>query len=269
MSSKYLGVPFDIHGGGMDLQFPHHEGEIAQSHCAFNHAPANYWMHNNMLTIDGQKMAKSKGNFVTLEELFSGEHEILEQAYTPMTIRFFTLQSHYGSTVDFSNGALQAAEKGYKRLVNALNVLNALSFDQEGKFNNVLDKEINDLIDTMYQHMSDDFNTARAIATMFDLSKKINDFKAKPSLLNKIKQSTFERLQKEFNGFFFTVLGLEAEATNDSSYLNGAMDLLIEMRKQAKVDKDYALSDKIRDQLQAHGILLQDEPGGEMSFIVE
>ena len=172
MSSKYLGVPFDIHGGGMDLQFPHHEGEIAQSHCAFNHAPANYWMHNNMLTIDGQKMAKSKGNFVTLEELFSGEHEILEQAYSPMTIRFFTLQSHYGSTIDFSNEALQAAEKGYKRLVNALNVLNSLSFGQEGKFNNVLDEEINSLIGNIYEHMSDDFNTARAIATMFDLSKK-------------------------------------------------------------------------------------------------
>jgi cysteinyl-tRNA synthetase len=269
MSSKYLGVPFDIHGGGMDLQFPHHEGEIAQSQCAFHHAPANYWMHNNMLTIDGQKMAKSKGNFVTLDELFSGEHEILEQAYSPMTIRFFTLQSHYGSTVDFSNESLQASEKGYKRLVNALNVLNSLSFAQEGKLNNVLDGEINGLIDTIYQHMSDDFNTARAIATLFDLSKKINDFKAKPSLLNKIKEGTFERLSKEFNGFFFDVLGLTIESTNDSTHLNGAMDILIQMRKKAKEDKDYNLSDKIRDELKAHGVLLKDEPGGESSFTLE
>ncbi len=269
MSSKYLGVPFDIHGGGMDLQFPHHEGEIAQSQCAFHSEPANYWMHNNMLTIDGQKMAKSKGNFLTLDELFDGSHTSLEQAYSPMTVRFFTLQSHYGSPIDFSNGALQASEKGYKRLVNALNTLNTLRFVQEAKLNAVLDKEINDLIDTCYLHMSDDFNTARTVATMFDLSKKINDFKAKPSLLNKIKETTFERLQKEFSGFFFDVLGLQKETDNGSKHLDGAMNVLIEMRKQAKENKDYGLSDKIRDELKEHGILLQDEKDGEMSFVVE
>jgi cysteinyl-tRNA synthetase len=269
MSSKYLGIPFDIHGGGMDLQFPHHEGEIAQSQCAFHSEPANYWLHNNMLTIDGQKMAKSKGNFLTLDELFSGEHELLEQAYSPMTIRFFTLQSHYGSTIDFSNAALQASEKGYKRLVNSLNTLNSLQFAQEAKFNPVLDKEINDLIDSCFLHMSDDFNTARTVATMFDLSKKINDFKAKPSLLNKIKKTTFERLQNEFSGFFFDVLGLQKETENDSKHLDGAMNVLIEMRKKAKEDKDYGLSDKIRDELKEHGILLQDEKEGEMSYMVE
>lgn len=269
MSSKYLGVPFDIHGGGMDLQFPHHEGEIAQSQCAFDSEPANYWMHNNMLTIDGQKMAKSKGNFLTLDELFDGEHELLEQAYSPMTVRFFTLQSHYGSTIDFSNLALQAAEKGYKRLVNALTVLDSLAFDKEAKFNEVLDKEINEQIDACYQFMSDDFNTARTIATMFDLSKKINDFKAKPSLLNKIRKETFDRLQNEFRGFFYNVLGLQKEIESESKHLDGAMDLLIEMRKQAKEDKDYGLSDKIRDELKEHGILLQDGKEGEMSYVVE
>ena len=269
MSSKYLGVPFDIHGGGMDLQFPHHEGEIAQSQCAFDHEPANYWMHNNMLTINGKKMAKSKNNFVTIPELFAGDHEILEQPYSPMTIRFFTLQSHYGSTIDFSNEALQAAEKGYKRLANTYKTLNKLEQGEVNKVNVQLDKEINDLIDECYTHMSDDFNTARTVAAMFDLSKKINDFEAKPSLVNKVNKETFDRLKSEFNGFFTDVLGLNIEVEASNKQLDGAMSMLIEMRKEAKLNKDYALSDQIRDQLKECGISLKDEKGGEMSYEID
>ena len=269
MSSKYLGFPFDIHGGGMDLQFPHHEAEIAQSYGACGCAPANYWMHNNMLTVDGQKMAKSKGNFITLQEMFSGEHELLEQGFSPMTIRFFMLQSHYRSTIDFSNDALVAAEKGYKRLMTALVLTEKLTYDGEKTIDTELVKEINELCDACYLHMSDDFNTAQAMAALFELSTKIYAFYNKQIDLGSIDNPTFDRLLTTFSLFITDVLGLLPETEGQSSKLDDVMEMLIEMRKQARLNKDWALSDQIRDDLAVKGIILKDEKGGSTSYSVE
>lgn len=268
MSSKYLGLPFDIHGGGMDLQFPHHEGEIAQSFGAFGCAPVNYWLHNNMLTLDGQKMAKSKGNFINLDEMLSGNHELLEQAYSPMTIRFFMLQSHYGSVMDFSNTALQAAEKGYKRLINAMDLLEKIDY-KAGKLDETLDTEINKTIDSCFEFMSDDFNTARTIASLFDLGSKVNAFYNKQQDLSSISKETFERIKTVFTGMVVDVLGLDKEEDGDSGKLDSLVNMLIDIRAEAKINKDFALSDKIRDELKEKGVMLKDEKGGVTTFTID
>lgn len=269
MSSKYLGFPFDIHGGGMDLQFPHHEAEIAQSFGACGCSPANYWMHNNMLTVDGQKMAKSKGNFITLHEMFSGEHKLLGRGFSPMTIRFFMLQSHYRSTIDFSNDALEAAEKGYKKLINALSLSKKLEYSANPSIDTELVKEINELCDACFKHMSDDFNTAQTLAALFELSAKIYAFSNKQLDLSAIDKETFDRLIDTFNVFITDVLGLLIESEGQSSKLDDVMNMMIEMRKQARLNKDWALSDKIRDDLAEKGIVLKDGKDGVTSYTVE
>ncbi len=266
MSSKYLGVPFDLHCGGMDLKFPHHEGEIAQGVAAFGCEPVNYWMHNNMLTINGQKMSKSLNNFITLEALFSGEHPVLVQAYSPMTVRFFMLQAHYGSPIDFSNEALQAAEKGYKRLMQPLSVLDKLEHKGDGQIDEALEEEIKSLVDTCYTRMSDDFNTATTLASVFELGAKINAFYHQQLNLQTISAETFDLLKTTFEAFVHQVLGLQEEGSSGQQQLDAVMQLLIEMRQQARQDKNFALSDKIRDDLKAIGIQLKDEKTGSTNY---
>lgn len=270
MSTKYLGEKFDIHGGGMDLKFPHHEAEIAQNKGCTHSGGANYWVHGNMLTVNGRKMAKSEGNGFTPEQLLTGDHKLLERGYSAMTVRFFMLMSHYASTLDFSNEALQAAEKGYKRLMASVNLIEKL-----GKPGGSIDKdksaELTSVIDQAMKDLSDDFNTAKAIAGLFDLSTKINTFYQQPAELSKIDPEAFEYAMKHFKGIIFDVLGLrnEGEIAQDGKTLDGAMQVLIELRKQAKFSKNYALSDKIRDDLKEAGIQLKDEKGGEMSYTID
>ncbi|MEM6844210.1 MAG: cysteine--tRNA ligase [Bacteroidota bacterium] len=265
MSTKYLGETFDIHGGGLDLQFPHHEAEIAQCCGAFRKHPANYWIHHNLITIDGQKMSKSKGNFITLEQLFTGDHELLTQAYSSMTIRFFILQAHYRSPVDFSDDGLQAAEKGLKRLLNALETLEKLNHTS-GQVNETLDQEINQFCERCYHEMSDDFNTAKLMAVLFDLGSKINGFYNQQLDLSSITGKTFQRLKETFTGFISEILGIRKEASEDTQQKEGLIQLLIDIRNQARVNKDFTTSDQIRDQLKALGVQLKDEKSGTTTY---
>lgn len=261
MSTKYLGETFDIHGGGIDLQFPHHEAEIAQNYGAFHQHPANYWMHNNMITINGQKMSRSLNNFITLEQLFAGEHERLEQAYSPMTVRFFMLQAHYRSPLDFSNEALQAAEKGFKRLSNAQELLDKLTY-QSGAIDQAIDQQIRDLCDDCYRRMSDDFSTAQTIAVLFELSNKINALSHGQLPIESLSEETFGYLNETFTLFTHQVLGLTPEANNDTQQLDAVIQLLIDMRQKARRDKDFATSDQIRDRLAEIGVQLKDGAEG-------
>lgn len=260
MSTKYLGQTFDIHGGGMDLKFPHHECEIAQSVGADGKDPVNYWIHGNMLTFEGSKMSKSLGNTFTPLELISGDHNLLERGYSPMTVRFFMLQSHYASTLDFTNEALQGAEKGFIRLMNALSNLNDLSETDFGTSGSK-DEEVKNLIDKLYSEMNDDFNTAKAIAVLFDLTSTINslyDGKLEKSALGK---DTFVLLRETLNIFIQDVLGLKEEQKGNDDRIDGVLQLLIEMRQEARANKNWALSDQIRDELAKKGIQLKDEKG--------
>ncbi len=268
MSAKYLGVPFDIHGGGMDLKFPHHEGEIAQCKAAFDKPPANYWMHNNLLTIDGQKMSKSLGNFITLEQLFTGDHPLLEQAYSPMTMRFFILQAHYRSEIDFSNEALQSSEKGLNRLMNAAGILRELKHEAGNAADAKLDEEIIGLCNSCYEFMSDDFNTAKTIASLFELSSKINAFKNGQAALSSVSTETFTYLKETFQGFLFEVLGMVAEKKTENSKQDELINMLIDIRKQARKNKDFATSDKIRDELSEIGIQLKDDKMGQTTYTI-
>lgn len=270
MSVKYLGLPFDIHGGGMDLQFPHHECEIAQSVGAFGQRPVNYWLHNNMLTIGGQKMAKSLGNFINLAQFFAGDHPLLEQAYTPMTIRFFMLQAHYRSTVDFSNEALKAAEKGFRKLMNAKDILVALDYpDQSATVNDELEENLKRLVADTYINMSDDFNTAKTLAALFEMASRINDFKSGNLALTAVSRETFDRFKAVYIAMLQDVLGLDGEDDQNHELLDNLITVLIELRKKARTDKNYALSDKIRDDLKALGVQLMDGKNGEMSYVIE
>lgn len=256
MSAKYLGDNFDIHGGGMDLLFPHHECELAQNTAARGNGGVNYWMHNNMITINGQKMGKSLGNFITLEELFTGSHKILTQPFSPMTIRFFILQAHYRSTLDFSNDALIAAEKGYKRMMQAGRDLAKLNV-KEGE----VSKEIQDLVCGVYAALQDDMNTPIAIAHLFDAVRIINTAKDNSTSISK---GDMAQLNLLFNDIAKDVLGLvdEAAAGDNSSVLEGVMGMLLEMRKEAKSQKDFAKSDAIRDNLIGLGIHIKDTKEG-------
>jgi len=256
MSTKYLGKKFDIHGGGMDLTFPHHECEIAQNTASLGEESVHYWMHNNMITINGQKMARSLGNFITLDELFSGKHEILKQAYSPMTIRFFILQAHYRSTIDFSNEALQASEKGLERLMTAVKTLDELAASEKSTV------EIAPLEEKCFTALSDDLNSPIAIAHLFDGVKMINSIKAGTET---ISASDLEELKKLFHTVVFDVLGLKAEQTEnseDNHILSETLELLIHLRKEAKANKDWATADKIRDELNAIGVELKDTKDG-------
>ena len=267
MAAKYLGTQFDIHGGGMDLQFPHHESEIAQSTICYKHVPARYWLHNNMITVNGRKMGKSYNNQIKLTEMFSGEHPLLQKGYSPMTIRFFILQTHYRSTLDFGNEALQAAEKGLKRLWEAYEALKKIQHgNNENAGDEALDAKVRKQLLEMDEFMNDDFHTAKVLANMFDLAPVINSIKDKHLPVTAISKSTLELLQSYFHTYLENILGLKDETFSDDDKLSGTLDLLIQIRKEAKSRKDYATSDKIRNQLNELGILLKDDKDGNMSY---
>lgn len=253
MSAKYLGETFDIHGGGMDLLFPHHESEIAQSTGCFGHDPANLWMHHNMVTINGQKMAKSLDNGIQITELFSGNHRLLDQAFSPMTLRFFILQAHYRGTLDFSNDALKAAEKGLKRLMEAEKLLQKIEPSADSSFS------VSDFENRFYAALSDDMNTPVLIAELFDAVRMINLINDKGQSLN---AADLLKLRNLFQLFLFDILGMQKESIGESQHTDGLVNILIEMRQQAKLDKNYALSDEIRDKLIALGINLKDGKEG-------
>ena len=255
MGCKYLGDQFDIHGGGMDLLFPHHESEIAQSTIANGKAPVRYWMHNNMITINGQKMGKSLGNAMSLMDLFTGNHPLLEKAYSPMTIRFFILQAQYRSTLDFSNEALQAAEKGLKKLLTAAETLSKLSAK-----NNAPEQGVSKMMQSCFDAMNDDFNSPMVIAQLFDAVRLINSVQDGHISLN---QEELTLLKELFRIFVFEVLGLVSEESGaENDILDGLMQTIIHLRQEARARKDYATSDVIRDQLGALGIVLKDGKDG-------
>lgn len=254
MSRKYLGKQFDIHGGGLDLLFPHHESEIAQSVCAFDCEPAKYWLHNNMITIGGQKMGKSLGNFITLSEFFSGNHQKLDKAYSPMTIRFFVLQAHYRSTLDFSNEALAAAEKGMKKMfeaqkkIDVLPVADKTSVDFDGVFKKCVEA------------MCDDFNTPVAIANMFEVCRLINLVADKKET---ISQADKDALKENFAIVFNDILGMKGEQTDNSlNVIESLMNVILSLRSEARANKDWAKSDLIRDELSKAGITIKDGKDG-------
>jgi cysteinyl-tRNA synthetase len=271
MSAKYLGEQFDIHGGGMDLLFPHHESEIAQSTVCNHITPVRYWIHNNMITINGKKMGKSYNNVIKLTELFSGNHPALEKAYHPMVIRFFILQTHYRSTLDFSNEALQASEKGLKRLWEAYEVLGKLhaSSDQPQAEDKELDTKVGELVAEFDEFMNDDFSTAKVLANMFELVPVINSMKDKTIPVSALSKETFDLLQKQMKIFIEDIFGLKCINEADNEKLRGVMQLLIDIRKEARGRKDFATSDRIRNQLQQLGILLKDEKDGSISWSIE
>lgn len=259
MGKKYLGDQFDIHGGGMDLKFPHHECEIAQGKVANGVSPVRYWMHGNMLTLNGKRMSKSTGNTLLPDELFSGNNDLMEKAYSPAVVRFFMLQAHYRSVLDFSSDALSAAEKGYKKLMTALKSLKDLtSLKQETDENE--DKQVRELCDTCYKEMNDDFNTPKTIAALFELVSKINTYLDKKIL--KISPETFQYLAETFNGMISEVFGLQIEASGDSDVLDKSLQILIEMRAQAKRDRNFEMADQIRDRLAEAGVQLKDGKDG-------
>ncbi len=255
MSTKYLGAQFDIHGGGMDLKFPHHECEIAQAEACNNHAPVKYWMHTNMLNLNGKKMSKSTGNSILPEEIYNGNNKILSKAFSPSVTRFFMMQAHYSSVLDLSNDALLAAEKGFNRLMEAIKTLESIQTANQSSVNIEAWKQ------KCYDAMNDDFNTPILIAHLFEAVKFIN-------LINDKKESisTDDKmlLKETLEAFTFDVLGLKntSNSNDNSDKLNGVVELLIQLRKEAKENKNYALSDEIRDKLLEKGIQLKDSREG-------
>lgn len=270
MSLKYLGTPFDIHGGGLDLQFPHHEAEIAQCKSAYGKDPVKYWVHNNMITIDGAKMSKSAGNFINLEQLFSGEHDKLDKAYHPMTVRFLMLQSHYRSKIDFSNEALAAAERGFQKLMTSIDLLDDIEWTADNpKTYGSTDKEIFDACNRCQNSMNDDFNTAKALAALFDLSSIINALYHKQIPQNSVSVEAFEMMKKTMHSFVFDILGLQPISETQNGKTEDLINLLIDIRSEARKNKDFATSDKIRDELQEIGIRLKDEKDGKTTFEID
>ncbi len=256
MGTKYLGEKFDIHGGGMDLVFPHHEAEIAQAVACHGHDTVNYWMHNNMITIGGQKMGKSLGNFITLNEFFSGTHELLQQAYSPMTVRFFILQAHYRGTVDFGNEALQAAEKGLDRLMKGIEALEKVQASKESSL------DVEALSQKCYAALNDDFNTPVLIANLFEGLKMIHALLAGKA---SIDAAGLAQLKQLFHDFTFEILGLqkqEAAANSQNDLLGQLIDMLCQMRVEAKQNKDWDTADKIRNQLTEMGVVIKDTKDG-------
>ncbi len=255
MSTKYLGEEFDIHGGGMDLLFPHHECEIAQSQIANGREAVKYWVHNNMITINGQKMGKSLGNFITLDQLFEGDHELLDQSYSPMTIRFFILQAHYRSTLDFSNDALKAAEKGLNKLLKAWETLQGIKASSHSTI------QVENLEQSCESAMNDDLNTPILIAHLFEGVKWINLMSTEKEFLT---EKDLETLKNLFDKYIFRVLGLlsESEGSLSDTHTPALIDLLLSLRQEAKKNKDFALADQIRNQLSDMGIVIKDGKEG-------
>jgi len=270
MSTKYLGSEFDIHGGGMDLQFPHHECEIAQSTVCNHKSPAKYWLHNNMITIQGKKMGKSYNNVIKLTELFSGDSPILSQPYSPMTIRFFILQSHYRGTLDFSNEALQASEKAFKRLWEAHEWFAKQVFENNtaAATDTGLDEKVNQLVAEFSEFMNDDFNSAKVIANIFELVPIINSIKDKYIQAAALSSKTLAHMQTELKVFIESIFGLINERPSDEGQLDGVLQLLMDIRKDAKSRKDFLTSDKIRNELAGLGIQLKDEKEGGTSYTI-
>jgi len=264
MSTKYLGQKFDIHGGGNDLKFPHHENEIAQNVGACGCSPAQYWLHANMLLMNGRKMSKSDGNTITPYQLFTGDSPHISKAYSPMAIRFFMLQAHYRSTLDLTDDALLGAEKAYRRLMEANKVLQGLA-TAKGAQAGELDQEIDQLIDQAFAEMRDDFNTPKALARLFELVPKINGIKAGHLDAKELSAETLEKLKKAFSDFIYVIFGLKDEmdaGDGDNSAMDGLMQLIIEMRADARANKDWGTSDKIRDVLKELDIQLKDGKDG-------
>lgn len=263
MSTKYLGETFDIHGGGYDLKFPHHENEIAQNVGCFDHAPAKYWIHANMLLLNGKKMSKSDGNTISPAQLFTGDSKFITQPYSPMVIRFFMLQTHYRSTLDLTDEALQGAEKGFKRLLEATKSVKQLKTNGSA-LNPEINAEINTCIDNLYDEMNDDFNTPKALAILFDLVTKINSFKDGHTNVNQMSEDTLSRLVSEMNKWFIDILGLRDDDTKEGSSdkMDGVMQLVLDLRQQARAKKDFALSDQIRDRLSKVKIVVKDGKEG-------
>ncbi len=270
MSCKYLGKTFDLHGGGMDLLFPHHESEIAQSTIANDDAkPVNYWMHNNMITIDGKKMGKSYNNVIKLTELFSGNHPSLQQAYHPMVVRFYILMTHYRSPLDFSNEALQAAEKGLKRLWEAYELSTTLNITPTGDDNAELNAQIKNVAEACTNDMNDDFSTAKVIANLFEYSTIVNSLKGGQIKEGALSKESWNLLKTTYANFMVNVLGLQAMQQEESNKLDAAIQMLINLRKEAKLRKDFATSDAIRKELSGKGIMLKDEKDGSVSYTLE
>jgi cysteinyl-tRNA synthetase len=255
MSTKYLGEEFDIHGGGLDLQFPHHECEIAQSTAAHGKESVRYWVHNNMITINGQKMARSLGNFITLDQLFSGDHPLLKQAYSPMTIRFFILQAHYRSTVDFSNEALQAAEKGFQKLMKASETLNKLKVSDSSTL------DISRLKEKCYEALNDDLNSPVLLSHLFEAVRFINSV---TDGNEKIDQADLGALKELFNTFVVEILGLkdETKGQEDEKLTNELISIIVDLRQDAKNRKEWEVSDNIRLMLKNLGIIIKDRKDG-------
>jgi cysteinyl-tRNA synthetase len=255
MSVKYLGKKFDIHGGGLDLKFPHHECEIAQSCAALGEESVNYWVHNNMITIDGQKMARSLGNFITLDQLFSGDHEMLEEAYSPMTIRFFILQAHYRSILDFSPAALSAAGQGLRKMMAAAEAVGKITPSDRSTV------EVEPLRNSCYDAMNDDLSTPQVIATLFDAVRIVNSVVAGNESIN---AADLQLLQSLFSDYMKDVLGLMPEdgAATGKSIEPGLIEMILDIRREAREQKDWARSDQLRDQLAALGVVVKDSKEG-------
>lgn len=255
MSTKYLGTTFDIHGGGMDLQATHHTNEIAQSKACNHEAPAKYWMHTNMLTVNGVRMSKSAGNGFLPQELFSGKHPLLERGYSPMTVRFFILQSHYRNTLDFSNEALKAAEKGYKRLMGSMSTLDKIEASDSSTV------DIAALEENFYESMNDDFSSPVLIAHLFEAVRIINSCNDKSETIN---GEDLVRLKELMKIFIFEILGLvdETKNTSGSEVIEGLMNLILDIRKTSRENKNWSISDKIRDELKAVGVEIKDTKSG-------
>jgi len=266
MSTKYLGKHFDVHGGGMDLQFPHHENEVAQNVGACGCQPVKYWLHTNMLVLNGKKMSKSKRNSILPAELFTGENDILTQAYSPMSVRFFMLQAHYTSTLNITDDGLQAAEKGYNRLMEAYHILSDMEHAVEEQLTDD-DAQINKMLDLAFDAMNDDFNTAAALAKLNIVIPKINAIQNGQLEMSTISKGTLVRMKQVFSDFIFEIFGLldedkEGASEEGGNLLEEAMNVIIELRQEARTNKDWATSDLIRDKLQKIGIQIKDSKEG-------
>jgi len=260
MSSKYLGDTFDIHGGGMDLQATHHTNEIAQSQACNHKAPVKYWMHTNMLTVNGVRMSKSAGNGFDPDELFTGNHPLLDKGYSPMSVRFFMMQTHYRSTLDFSNEALTASEKGYRKLMSSMELFDKI------KTSSTTTSDIQTLKKNCYDAMNDDFNTAVLLANLFEGVRIINSVYAGTET---ITEQDLETLVNLFQDFVIDVLGLLPEGSSDNSVTDGLMNLILSIRADVKAKKDFATSDKIRDSLKELNISVKDEKDGKTTWNYE
>jgi cysteinyl-tRNA synthetase len=255
MSTKYLGDRFDIHGGGMDLKFPHHESEVAQNTACCGHGPVKYWLHGNMLTVNGQKMSKSLGNSFLPHELFEGSHELLAQGYSPMVVRFFMLQAHYRSTLDFSNEALQAAEKGYRRLMSAIAAVSKLRPSAEGSV------DVSAVRKACREAMNDDLNTPVVIAHLFEAVRIVNSCSEGHQT---VTESQIKELKHLFNDYALVILGLKEEASDSATgqLTDQLMSFILSLRAEARQKKDFATSDKIRDTLASLNVQIKDTKEG-------